>query len=114
MEYTQAACRSDRSIFNCATLWWIASWKEYGSLGRPFPMKTTWHGNSTSSPGTIRKALDLLESERLVTRRQGRGTFVNDQSSEELAVRFIKFRDPKGEPLVGDVKSVEISEEIRQ
>jgi GntR family transcriptional regulator len=63
------------------------------------------------SPGTIRKALDLLESERLVTRRQGRGTFVNDQSSEELAVRFIKFRDPKGEPLVGDVKSVEISEE---
>jgi GntR family transcriptional regulator len=62
------------------------------------------------SHGTIRKALDLLESERLVTRRQGRGTFVNDQSSEELAARFIRFRDPEGGPLIGDVKSVEISE----
>jgi GntR family transcriptional regulator len=63
------------------------------------------------SPGTMRKALDLLESERLVTCRQGRETFVNDQSSEEPAVRFIKFRGPEGAPLVGDVKSVEISEE---
>lgn len=63
------------------------------------------------SPGTIRKALDLLESEQLVTRRQGRGTFVNDPSSEERAVRFIKFRGPGGEPLIGNVKPVEISEE---
>ena len=27
------------------------------------------------SPGTMRKALDLLESERVLIRRQGRGTF---------------------------------------
>ena len=27
------------------------------------------------SVGTMRKALDLMEAERLVTRRQGRGTF---------------------------------------
>jgi GntR family transcriptional regulator len=40
------------------------------------------------SPGTVRKALDLLESERVLTRRQGRGTFVNDQGSSELAHRF--------------------------
>ena len=40
------------------------------------------------SSGTMRKALDLMEGERLLTRRQGRGTFVNDQSSEELAERF--------------------------
>jgi GntR family transcriptional regulator len=33
------------------------------------------------SAGTMRKALDLMEAERLLTRRQGRGTFVNDQCS---------------------------------
>jgi GntR family transcriptional regulator len=63
------------------------------------------------SPGTMRKALDLLESERLVTRCQGRGTFVNDQASEEQVVRYIKIRGPEGEPIIGDVKAVEISQE---
>jgi GntR family transcriptional regulator len=62
------------------------------------------------SPGTMRKALDLLESARLVTRRQGRGTFVNDQSSEEFADRFINIRGPGGERLIGDVESAEITE----
>ncbi len=40
------------------------------------------------SPGTMRKALNLLESERVLSRRQGRGTFVNDQNAQELALRF--------------------------
>lgn len=53
------------------------------------------------SPGTVRKALDLLEGERLVTRRQGRGTFVNDQCSKELANRFINIRGPNGDRIVG-------------
>jgi GntR family transcriptional regulator len=62
------------------------------------------------SPGTMRKALDLMEHERLVTRCQGRGTFVNDQSSDELALRFISIRGPDGERLVGDIKSAETTE----
>jgi GntR family transcriptional regulator len=61
------------------------------------------------SPGTMRKALDLLESERLVTRRQGRGTFVNDQSSGELSQRFINVRTPNGMRILGDVSAVEIT-----
>ena len=40
------------------------------------------------STGTMRKALDLMETERLLTRRQGRGTFVNDHASDELSARF--------------------------
>jgi GntR family transcriptional regulator len=43
------------------------------------------------SQGTVRRALDLLESEHVVTRRQGRGTFVNDPRSQELAHRFDGF-----------------------
>jgi GntR family transcriptional regulator len=61
------------------------------------------------SAGTMRKALDLLERDRLISRRQGRGTFVNDPSCDELATRFINIRGPDGKRIVGDVKSVEIT-----
>jgi GntR family transcriptional regulator len=62
------------------------------------------------SAGTMRKALDLMEAERLLTRRQGRGTFVNDQSSDELAARFSNVRGADGKRVCGQVKSAEISE----
>jgi GntR family transcriptional regulator len=61
------------------------------------------------SPGTMRKALDLLESERLITRRQGRGTFVNDQLSDELSQRFMSIRGPDGERILGDLRSYKIT-----
>jgi GntR family transcriptional regulator len=62
------------------------------------------------SAGTMRKALDLMEAERLLTRRQGRGTFVNDQSSDELAARFSNIRGADGKRLCGQVKSSQITE----
>jgi GntR family transcriptional regulator len=62
------------------------------------------------SPGTMRKALDLLEAERLVTRRQGRGTFVNDQSSEELAVRYNNIRSRDGARIADQVQLLDVAE----
>jgi GntR family transcriptional regulator len=62
------------------------------------------------SPGTMRKALDLLEAERLVTRRQGRGTFVNDQSSEELAVRYSNIRGRDGARLIDQIRTLDVLE----
>jgi GntR family transcriptional regulator len=62
------------------------------------------------SPGTMRKALDLLEAEHLLTRRQGRGTFVNDQASEELAVRYSNIRGGGGDRVGGDVQLLSIAE----
>jgi GntR family transcriptional regulator len=62
------------------------------------------------SPGTMRKALDLLEAERLLTRRQGRGTFVNDQASDELAVRYNNLRDQNGTHVGGEVQLLELAE----
>jgi GntR family transcriptional regulator len=50
------------------------------------------------SAGTVRKALDLMEAERLVIRRQGRGTFVNEQTVPDLASRFCAIRNPDGTP----------------
>ena len=62
------------------------------------------------SAGTMRKALDLMEAERLLTRRQGRGTFVNDQTSDELAARFSNLHAPDGGRICGEVKSADIVE----
>jgi GntR family transcriptional regulator len=49
------------------------------------------------SAGTMRKALDLMEAERILSRRQGRGTFVNDQTSDEFALRFSNVRAANGQ-----------------
>jgi len=62
------------------------------------------------SPGTMRKALDLAEAERLLTRRQGRGTFVNDQSSQEYAVRYSNVRSRDGKRIDGEVEVLSIYE----
>jgi GntR family transcriptional regulator len=62
------------------------------------------------SPGTMRKALDLMESMRLLTRRQGRGTVVNDPSAGELATRFNSLRSTSGAALVDEVMVGEIAE----
>src|SRR5262245_19416931 len=44
------------------------------------------------STGTVRKALEKLEADRLVVRRQGRDTFVLDQAAPEVACRFDRLR----------------------
>jgi GntR family transcriptional regulator len=62
------------------------------------------------SSGTMRKALDLMEGERLLTRRQGRGTFVNDQASDELAVRYANIRTADGERVTGEATVLQVSE----
>lgn len=62
------------------------------------------------SSGTMRKALDLMEGERLLTRRQGRGTFVNDQASDELSVRYSNIHAADGERITGDVNVLEVSQ----
>jgi GntR family transcriptional regulator len=62
------------------------------------------------SAGTVRKALELLERQRLITRRQGRGTFVNDPASEEVVCRFIRIRTAEGESVAGKVTSQTVSE----
>ena len=63
------------------------------------------------STGTMRKALDLLEAEHLVTRRQGRGTFVNDQASEQLAARFSNLRALDGKRVLGHAEEAQVVEE---
>ena len=62
------------------------------------------------SAGTVRKALDLMEAEGLVMRRQGRGTFVNDRVSDGFAARFSNLRDADGTEIFGQIQSSEVAE----
>jgi GntR family transcriptional regulator len=62
------------------------------------------------SVGTMRKALDVAEAERLLTRRQGRGTFVNDHSSSEHAARYSNIRSREGNHISGDVTILNVLE----
>jgi GntR family transcriptional regulator len=48
------------------------------------------------SIGTVRKALDVLASERLLSRRQGRGTFVAETTAEDSLIRFFRLEDASG------------------
>jgi GntR family transcriptional regulator len=51
------------------------------------------------SAGTVRKALDKLGADRIVVRRQGRGTFVVDQAHPKEALRFERLRQGNGDPI---------------
>lgn len=48
------------------------------------------------SAGTVRKALDWMEEAKLISRQQGRGTFVTDPASKESSRRFNRLRDAGG------------------
>lgn len=78
--------------------------------GTAVPNETDLARELGVSPGTMRKALDMIENEGLVSRRQGRGTFVNDPTSPILATRYNKIRGPDGERIVGTISTLEVSE----
>jgi GntR family transcriptional regulator len=61
------------------------------------------------STGTVRKALEKLETDRVVVRRQGRGTFVVDQTTPEAASRFDRLRQGDGGRLVLRTKLIQQS-----
>jgi GntR family transcriptional regulator len=62
------------------------------------------------SAGTVRKALELMEAQRVIRRRPGRGTFVNSQGSTELAARFCNFRGPDGSRIDCRVVALDVNE----
>jgi GntR family transcriptional regulator len=68
------------------------------------PTRSIWRSELGVSSGTVCKALDSLDSDRLVDRRQWRGTFVVDQASGEMAARFSNIRDGKGRRVIGDME----------
>lgn len=48
------------------------------------------------SQGTVRKAIDELATDRLLMRRQGRGTFVASHAEDRNSTRFLRLRAADG------------------
>lgn len=61
------------------------------------PSEQTLAGELGVSHGTVRKALDTLEAENLVERRQGKGTYIVEHTQESAHFRFFKISYPTGE-----------------
>ncbi|HYS63504.1 MAG TPA: GntR family transcriptional regulator [Paraburkholderia sp.] len=70
------------------------------------------------STGTVRKAIDLLVADSVLTRSQGRGTFIRRPRFDSSLFRFFRFKSRDGEPVrptarVLKREVVKPSEEIR-
>ncbi|WBT39158.1 GntR family transcriptional regulator [Hyphomicrobium sp. DMF-1] len=79
----------------------VGHWKP----GATLPNETQLAQQLGISIGTVRKALDLMEVERIVTRRQGRGTFVNDYAAAENTFPFSMFHDFSGHRISGQKRA---------
>jgi len=65
--------------------------------GAPLPSERELAEELGVSQGTVRKALDQLESNRLITRHQGLGTFVTVQSSDSALFHFFRVINDNGQ-----------------
>jgi GntR family transcriptional regulator len=73
--------------------------------GGLLPSEADLHRELGVSLGTLRKALGVLESEQLIIREPGRGTFVRGRETDRAYERFNPIRDNDGAPLRGRIKT---------
>lgn len=64
--------------------------------GEVLPSEQALAGKLHVSQGTVRKALDVLGTEKLIERRQGKGTFVAEHTQERAMFRFFRLSRPGG------------------
>ena len=48
------------------------------------------------SQGTVRKAIDDLAADKILIRRQGKGTFVSTHNEENIQLRFLRLTEKSG------------------
>src|SRR5690349_19981693 len=73
--------------------------------GGTLPSEIDLHRQLSVSLGTLRKALGVLEAEKLIIREPGRGTFVNSFRDGNAVCRFDPIRASDGGRVLGDVKT---------
>ena len=68
-------------------------WKPGEAIPSEMELASRFH----VSQGTVRKAIDELASENILTRRQGKGTFVASHSEPDYQYRFLRVIPDSGE-----------------
>jgi GntR family transcriptional regulator len=61
------------------------------------------------SQGTVRKALEVLRTEKLLIRQQGRGTFVAEQTPASVLFRFFNVFDERGDQVQPGSQQVQVT-----
>jgi GntR family transcriptional regulator len=61
------------------------------------------------SQGTVRKALNQMVAQKMLERRQGKGTFVAEHTQESSLFRFFRLREPNGESLIPETNVISSS-----
>ena len=70
---------------------------EYWKPGDILPSEAKLAEELNVSPGTVRKALNELTQERILLRRQGKGTFVASHTPQRSLFHFFKLTTPDGQ-----------------
>ncbi|PVZ19865.1 MULTISPECIES: GntR family transcriptional regulator [unclassified Pseudomonas] len=65
--------------------------------GEAIPTEAVLAADYQLSIGTVRKAIDMLVSERILERQQGRGTFIRRAQFHDSLFRFFRFQTTEGE-----------------
>ncbi|MFT6286008.1 MAG: GntR family transcriptional regulator [Halieaceae bacterium] len=64
------------------------------------------------SQGTVRKALNNLVAEKLLERRQGKGTYVAEHTDESSFFRFFHFSEPGGDSLIPETQVLSVKRRV--
>lgn len=70
--------------------------------GEAIPSELELAARFKVSQGTVRKAVDELAAENLLTRRQGKGTFVATHAEEQVQYRFLRLAPIRPEQAPGE------------
>lgn len=76
--------------------------------GAALPSEIELAADLATSQGTVRKALDELAAEKLVVRRQGRGTFVARHDDARILFQFFKLIPDGGEAVFPDSRVLSV------
>lgn len=80
--------------------------------GEALPSEQALAARLGVSQGTVRKALDALTAEKLIERRQGKGTYVAEHTQERAMFRFFRLTRPDGTRATPE--TAEQSENVRR
>ncbi|QYF92259.1 GntR family transcriptional regulator [Massilia sp. PAMC28688] len=76
--------------------------------GEMIPSEVELAGRFKVSQGTVRKAIDELAAENLVSRRQGKGTFVATHHEARAHFRFLRLMPDEGVPHHPENRIIEV------
>jgi GntR family transcriptional regulator len=68
--------------------------------GAPIPSESEFASRYKVSQGTVRKAIDELAADKLLVRRQGKGTYVSSHAEQTTQYRFLRLTADQGQTAV--------------